>query len=95
MNVSPVCVTTLKCLVPKEARSGCWVPETKLLEGCEPPGICWDLNPGHLLQPQVLLTTEPPQPSLPNGDFVIKIGVRVTDDRITATVGLSQPHFSD
>jgi hypothetical protein len=38
------------CLVPTEVRRGCWIPETGVIDGCEPPylGGSWELNPGSL-----------------------------------------------
>jgi hypothetical protein len=34
------------CLVPEEARRECWVLETGVIDSCEPPYMCWELNPG-------------------------------------------------
>ena len=33
-------------------------PETPVTDGCEPPCVCWELNPGPLEEQPVLLTTK-------------------------------------
>lgn len=42
-----VCVL-LVCLMPTEARRGCWVPGTGVIDSSEPPCGCWETNPGPL-----------------------------------------------
>lgn len=36
----------LKCEVPTETRKGHWIPRTRITDGCEPPGGCWESNQG-------------------------------------------------
>jgi hypothetical protein len=40
-----------------QKRASCF-SESGVMDGCEPPYGCWDLNPGLLLEQQKLLTTE-------------------------------------
>ena len=47
------------CVVPKEAREGTNFPGTGVMDGCEPPHGCWELNPGDQQEQPVLLTVEP------------------------------------
>ena len=51
-------------LVPLETRKGVVSSETRVTDGCEPPGGCWELNRHPLEEQQVVSTTEPslPQP---------------------------------
>lgn len=47
------------CLVPKETRRGYGYTITGVMDGCESPCMCWELNSGSLQEQQVILTTEP------------------------------------
>ena len=47
------------CLVPTEIRSGHQMPGTGVIDGCEPPRECWEVNLDPQQEQQVLLTTEP------------------------------------
>lgn len=46
-------------LLHEEVRRGTWISGTRVIEYCEPPRACSELNPGALLKLQVLLTTAP------------------------------------
>ena len=48
------------CLVSKEVRRGHEFPGTGVIDGCEPPCGCIDLNLGLLQEQSVLETTELP-----------------------------------
>lgn len=45
--------------VPTEARKGMGSPRNEVIDGSELPWGCWELNPGLLEEPQLLLTPEP------------------------------------
>lgn len=46
-------------LVHEKVRRGTWIPGTRVIEYCEPPCACSELNPGALQKLQVLLTAAP------------------------------------
>jgi hypothetical protein len=52
-----MCMGSLSAQKPEE---GVRCPGTGVKNGCEPPGVCWELNLGLLGEQSVLLTTEPP-----------------------------------
>ena len=45
--------------MPEEVRRGCWLPSDGVVESCELPCGCWELNLGPLKDQPVLLTPEP------------------------------------
>lgn len=59
MDVLTLYVCALyKCQVPMEARREHQLPLEQELNGCEVPCGCWGLNPGHLQEQLVFLTSE-------------------------------------
>lgn len=48
------------CLVLSEVTVGSKFPGTEVIDGCEPPDGCWELNLVSLREQQVLLTIELP-----------------------------------
>lgn len=53
-----LCLSSVS-LLREEVRSGTWISGTRVIEYCEPPRACSELNPGALLKLQVLLTATP------------------------------------
>lgn len=54
IDVLPAYMPYISCAVPTETRKGHWIPRTRIADGCEPLGGCWESNPGPLeeqLQP--------------------------------------------
>jgi hypothetical protein len=59
MSTLPACMSVYHvCLVPAEARS-VRAQETGVIDSCELPCGCWELNPGPLKEQPVLVSTEP------------------------------------
>lgn len=56
--MSVVCIFTCVCLVSTEAKEGIGSLRTGVVDGCEPPGGCWELSVGLLEEHQVFLTAE-------------------------------------
>ena len=62
MSVLPACMSVSHiraCPVPSEASEGHQIPGTGVIDGCETPCGCWELNLGPLQEQPVLLTAEP------------------------------------
>ena len=58
----------------EEIKRGHWILRTGVMNDCEPPCGCWELNPGPLQDQPVLLTSEPSvhsQPSLSVTNFLL------------------------
>ena len=60
MNVSFACIYVhyLCPWYPGRTEEAIGSPGVVVTDGCEPPCGCWELNPGPLLEQQVLITTE-------------------------------------
>ena len=60
MSVLPACMYVClphACLVPMNSRQ---IPWNWIIDRCEPPCGCSELNPGPLEEQSLFLTTEPP-----------------------------------